>query len=65
MNKEAEQRPLHRIANVHNFLQIWQDSRNQYATQMKSRAQNRKVAAVGDILDTEEMLTAFLFSLST
>jgi len=33
MKKEAEERKLHRIAKVHNFLEMWQGSQNLPATQ--------------------------------
>jgi len=55
MKKEAEERKLHRMANVHDFLEMWQGSQNLRATQKESRAQNTQMTAVGYISDTEEI----------
>jgi len=38
MKKEAEERKLHRIAKVHDFLEMWQGSQNLRATQKESCA---------------------------
>jgi len=54
----AEERKLHRIATVYNFLEIWQGSHNLRASQKKSRAQNKQMTAIGYILDTEEIVKA-------
>jgi hypothetical protein len=56
MKKEAEERKLHRMAKVHDFLEMWQGSQNQLATQKESRAQNKEMTAVGYILDMEEIV---------
>jgi hypothetical protein len=58
MKKESEERTLHRMANVHDFLEMWQGSQNLCATQEESRAQNKPMTAVGYISDTEEILKA-------
>jgi len=58
MKKEAEERKLHRMAKVHDFLEMWQGSQNLRATQKKSRAQNKQMTAVGYISDTEESVKA-------
>jgi hypothetical protein len=58
MKKEAEERTLHRMAKVHNFLEMWQGSQNLHATQKESRPQNKQMTAVGYILDTEEVVKA-------
>jgi len=58
MKKEADERKLHRMAKVHDFLEMWQGSQNLRATQKKSRAQNRQMTAVGYISDTEEIVKA-------
>jgi hypothetical protein len=58
MQKEAEERQLHRMANVHDFLEMWQGSQNLQATQKEFRAQNKQMAAVGYILDAEEIVKA-------
>jgi hypothetical protein len=58
MKKEAEERKLHRMAKVHNFLEMWQGSQNLHATQNESRAQNKQTTAVGYISDPEEIVKA-------
>jgi len=58
MKKEAEERKLHRMAKVHDFLEMWQGSQNLRATQKESRAQNKQMTAVGYISDTEEIVKA-------
>jgi len=45
--KEWDEMKLHRMAQVHNFLDIWQGSQNLHATQKESRAQNKQMTAVG------------------
>jgi len=56
MKKEVEERKLHRMAKVHDFLEMWQGSQNLRATQKESRAQNTQMTAVGYISDTEEIV---------
>jgi len=58
MKKEAEESELHRMAKVHDFLEMWQGSHNLSATEKESRAQNKQMTAVGYILDTEEIVKA-------
>jgi len=58
MKKEAEERILHRMAKVHDFLEMWQGSQNLRATQKEACAQNKQMTAVGYILDTEEIVKA-------
>jgi hypothetical protein len=58
MKKEVEERKLHRMAKVHDFLEMWQGSQNLHATQKESRAQNKQMTAVGYISDTEESVKA-------
>jgi len=58
MKKEAEERNLHRMAKVHNYLEMWQGSQNLHATQKESRAQNTQITPVGYISDTEEIVKA-------
>jgi hypothetical protein len=58
MKKQAEERTLHRMAKVHDFLELWQGSQNLRATQKESRAQNKQKTAVGYISDTEEIVKA-------
>jgi len=59
MKKEAEERILHSMAKVHDFLKIWQGSQNLCATQKESRDQNKQLTAVGYILDTQEIVKAY------
>jgi hypothetical protein len=41
MKKEAEERKLHRMAKVHDVLEMWQGSQNLRPTQKESQAQNK------------------------
>jgi len=41
MKKEAEEGTLHRMANMHDFLDMWQGTQNLYATRKESCAQNK------------------------
>jgi len=56
MKTEVEESKFHRIAKVHNFLEMWQGSQKQYAAQKESGAQGKQITAVGYISDTEEIL---------
>jgi len=56
MKKEAEERKLHRMAKVHDFLEMWLGSKTLRATQKESRAHNEQMTAVGYISDTEEIV---------
>jgi len=56
--KEAEEWTLHRMAKVHDFLEMWQVSRNLRATQKESCAQNKQMTAVGYNSDTGEIVKA-------
>jgi hypothetical protein len=58
IKKEVEERNLHRLAKVHNFLEMWQGSKNPSATQKESRTQNKQLTAIGYISDTEEIIKA-------
>jgi len=40
IKKDAEERKLHRMAKVHDFLVMWQGSQNLHAAQKESHAQN-------------------------
>jgi len=55
MKKDADERKLHRMAKVQDFLEMWQDSQNLRATQRESCTQNRQMTAVGYISDPEEI----------
>jgi len=56
MKKETEERKLHRMAKVHNFLDMRQGSQNLCPTQMESCTQNKQMPAIRYILDTEEIV---------
>jgi len=58
LKREAEEKKLHRMAKVHNFVEMWQGSQNVRTTQKESRAQNKQLTAVGYISDTEESVRA-------
>jgi len=58
MKKDAEERTLHRMAKVHDLLDMWQGSHNLRATQRESRTQNKQITTVGYISDTEESIKA-------
>jgi hypothetical protein len=56
LKREAEERKLHRMAKVHDLLEMSQGSQNLRATQRELRAQNKQMTAVGYISDTEEIV---------
>jgi len=58
LKREAEQWKLHRMAKVHDFLEMWQGSHDLPTTEKESRAQNKQMTAVGYISDTEESVKA-------
>jgi hypothetical protein len=58
MKREAEEKKWHRMAKVHDFLEMWQGSQTLQATQMESRTQNKQMTAVCYISDTEEIVIA-------
>jgi len=58
MKREAEERKMHRMAQVREFLEMWQGSQNLQATRKESCAQNMQMTAVGYISDMEEIVQA-------
>ena len=58
LKREAEEKQLHRMAKVHDFLEMWQGSQNLRTTQKESHAHNKQMTAVGYISDTEESVKA-------
>jgi len=58
LTRVAEERKLHRMAKVHDFLKMWQGSQNLRTTQKESRAPNKQMTAVGYISDTEAIVKA-------
>jgi len=58
MKRDAKERKLHRMAKVHDFLEMWQGCQNLLATQMESHTQNKQMNAVGYISHMEEIVNA-------
>jgi hypothetical protein len=58
MKKEAEERKLHKMAKVHDFLEMWQGRQNLRATQKESCAHNKQMTSEGYISDREEIVKA-------
>jgi len=58
MKKEGVERTLHRIAKVHDFLEMWQGSQNLHATLKKFLTWNKQMTAVGYISDIENIIKA-------
>jgi hypothetical protein len=56
--KEVEERKLHRMAKVNDLLDMWQRSQNLHATLKKSHIQNKLMASLGSIYDTEMLVNA-------
>jgi len=56
--KEAAERTLHRMAKVHDVLEMWQGSQILRATENASRAQWKQMTSMGYISDTEESVKA-------
>jgi len=56
MKREVEERKLHQMAKVHNFLEMWPGSQNLCATQKESCAQNKQMTGIRYISDTEEVV---------
>jgi len=58
LTRDAKENKLHRMSNVHNFLEMWQGSQTLRATQNQSRAKNKQMTAVGSISDTKDIIKA-------
>jgi len=58
MKREAEEKKLHRVAKVHDFLGMWQGCQTLRATQKESCAQNNHMTAIGGISNTEKIVKA-------
>jgi hypothetical protein len=58
IKKEAEERKLHIMDKVHDFLEIWHGSQSLRATQTESHTQNKQITAVGYNSVTEEIVKA-------
>jgi hypothetical protein len=55
---EADERKFHRIAMVHDILEMFQGSQNLCATQKETRTENWQMTAVGYVSDTKEIFKA-------
>jgi len=58
MKWEVEERKLHRMANVHNHLEMLQHCKHLHATPEESHTQQKQLTAIGYISDTEEIVKA-------
>jgi len=58
MKREAEESKLHRMAKVHDILEMWQGSQNLCATQKEFRTENRQMRGIENISDMEEIVKA-------
>jgi len=58
MKKEADERKLHRMAKVHDFLEKWQGSQNLNVTQKECLTKNEQLMGIGYISDLEEIVKA-------
>jgi len=58
VKKEVEERKLHTMAKVHDFVEMLQGSQTLCATQKESRTQNDQMTAMGFISDTEAIVKA-------
>jgi len=58
MKKQPEEMKLRTMANVHDWLEMWQGSQHLRATLKESHARNKKMTTVRYISDTEEILKA-------
>jgi len=56
MKREVEERILHRIAKVHDLLEMWHGSQNVPAMQKESSTQNMQISAVRYISVTDEIV---------
>jgi len=58
MKNLAEERKMHRIAKINDFLEMWQGSQMLSAAEQEFLAQNKQMTADGYISDTEQIITA-------
>jgi hypothetical protein len=58
MKREVEERKLHWLAKVNEFLEMWQGSQHVGATEKESRAQRKPMTAVGFISDRHAIVNA-------
>jgi len=60
LNTEAEEIQLHRLAKVHDFVEMYQGSQNLYGAQKESHTQIKQMTAIEFISHTEEIVQAAL-----
>jgi len=60
LTSEADKSLFHRMAKVHDYLEMRLGSNNLLATQKNSQAHNKQITAIGYISDTEEIIIASL-----
>jgi len=58
MKTVVEEKTLHRMAKVHDLVEMWQGSQSKPSAQKESRAQNQDMTAVRYILHTKEIVKA-------
>jgi len=58
MKGDANHKKLHRMAKVHDFLEMWQGCQNLLHTHEESPTQNKQITTVGYISDPEEIVKA-------
>jgi hypothetical protein len=58
MNKEVKEKPIHRMANAHDFLEMCQGWQNLCATQKEPHAKIKQMTDLGSILDTAGIVKA-------
>jgi len=58
LKQGAEERKLHRMAQVHDHSEMWQGCQNLHATPKESCAQNKQITVVGYISGIEEIIKA-------
>jgi len=59
MKREVEDTKLHRMAKVHNMLEMWQGSQILCATQKKTHSEMKQLTSVRMFPDTEQIFEAF------
>jgi hypothetical protein len=58
MMRDAEEMKFHRMAKVHDFVEMWQGCQNLCTTQKKFRTENKRMTTVEYILAMEEIVKA-------
>jgi hypothetical protein len=58
MKNETDDRALHRMAIVHDLLEMWQGRQTLCAIEKESRTQNKQIPTVGYLSTTEDIVNA-------